>query len=242
MQAFENNGPPERIDSDRLWPILGASPRRRRLRRPNCFRNLSNGGSASALRQTRTPQKSPAHGGALLWNMARPRGFEPLTSASGGHQESSFRGGSDGCKSLSVSKLLMVAGSFKKPFKTATYTIYNFYGHRMSGCGWFISGILSAALRVRNLLSHSRFRYSNQENMSGFICPNMDSDCALSPSVGPRDLLGFTPFPRLSMEVTVQNARGVSSYRIPRERADTCIVRGGSDLFQCEAKLTLGFA
>ncbi len=30
-------------------------------------------------------QKSP-HKRAFLWNMARPRGFEPLTSASGGQR------------------------------------------------------------------------------------------------------------------------------------------------------------
>ena len=60
--------------------------------------------------------------------MARPTGFEPVTTAFGGHQVSTNWGGLGGCKSSPFNKLLVVVRASKKPFKTAAYTVYSSFG------------------------------------------------------------------------------------------------------------------
>src|SRR5690554_2116332 len=63
--------------------------------------------------------------------MARPRGFEPLTSASGGRRLGMGCSGIVGSKSLFVSTLQVGQALEKSSFNTASYTIYPKFWHTL---------------------------------------------------------------------------------------------------------------
>ena len=63
--------------------------------------------------------------------MARPRGFEPLTSASGVHRLGLVWSEVGGSKSFFVSNLQAGRKFTKSSFNTASYTIYAKFGHML---------------------------------------------------------------------------------------------------------------
>src|SRR5690554_4824050 len=77
------------------------------------------------------PKKGPALSRKSLVFMARPRGFEPLTSASGGRRLGSVWSEVGGSKSLFVSNLQAGRKLKKNSFNTASYTIYLRFGHTL---------------------------------------------------------------------------------------------------------------
>src|SRR5690606_32200532 len=83
-----------------------------------------------------TSTKKPTMTWAFLWNMARPRGFEPLTSASGGRRLGSVWSEVGGSKSLFVSNL-QAGRKFKKVLLTPLVTRFiPSLGTHLSGWRW----------------------------------------------------------------------------------------------------------